>query len=159
MLALGLGLATASVAVRADAQEPSEEDVAKARDLYSEAEELAKAGEWQKAADAYEQAYYLVPGKHGFAYKVGTAAWEAGDCERAEQYLSHYRTYGAQDKHPDYMAEADRILNEIEFKGCAQQPQPDESEASKKKGCQVADESPLALGILVLSIVALSRRR
>lgn len=162
-LALGLGVAAAVsiglTAARANAQPPSEDDVAKARDLYMEAEELAKAGEWQKAADIYEQAYYLTPSKHGFAYKVGTAAWEAGDCVRAEKYLAHYRTYGEADKHPEFMTEADRILNQIEFKGCAEPPpEPDETEASKR-GCRVADESPFAPAVFVLSIVALSRRR
>jgi hypothetical protein len=158
-LALAIGLSVVAVSVEANAQPPSEEDVAKARDLYMEAEELAKAGEWAKAADTYEQAYYLTPSKHGFAYKVGKAAWESGDCVRAEKYMSHYRTYADTSKHPEFAAEADTILNEIEFKGCAEPPpEPDESEASKK-GCQVAETSPFALGVFVLSIVAFSRRR
>lgn len=159
LIALGVGASLALAAGEARAQEPSEDDTAKARDLYMEAEELAKAGDWQKAADTYEQAYYLTPGKHGFAYKVGQAAWEAGDCVRAEKYMSHYRTYADTSKHPEFAAEADRVLNEIEFKGCAVEPEPDETEASKK-GCNIAPEpSPFALGIFVLSIVALSRRR
>lgn len=159
LLALAVGASLTVAAVEARAQEPTEADEEKARDLYMEAEELAKAGEWQKAADTYEQAYYLVPGKHGFAYKVGHAAWEAGDCVRADKYMSHYRTYADTSKHPEFAAEADRVLNEIEFKGCAVEPEPDETEASKK-GCRIASEpSPLALGIFVLSIVALSRRR
>ncbi len=151
---VGVAFLASSVA----AQPPSEDDQAKSRALYKEAEELAKAGQWQEAANKYEEAYYLLPSKHGFAYKIGTAAWQAEDCVRADKYLSHFRTYGSSDKHPEYMIEADRILNEIEFKGCAEPPPVDETEASKK-GCAVGGGSGDALGLFVLGILALCRRQ
>lgn len=139
------------------AQPASDEDMENARVLYGEAEEHFKLEEWAEAAEKYEEAYYLVPSKHGFAYKVGKSAWEAGDCARADKYLSHYRTYADIEKHPEYATEADRILNQIEFKGCAAEPNPEETEASKK-GCSVGGEAS-PLGLAVLMLVAARRRR
>lgn len=147
------------------AQEPTEDDMAKARNAYSEAEAHAAAEEWQEAADKYEQAYHLVPGKHGFAYKVGYAAYNADDCARADEYLSHFNTYGDRSKHPEYFTETDRILNDIEVKGCAEPPpvDPAELEASKK-GCRIDASGGLGEGVadgwwlLTLPLLAARRR-
>jgi outer membrane protein assembly factor BamD (BamD/ComL family) len=140
------------------AQEPTDADLERAKVLYDEAEGLAKEERWQEASAKYEEAYYLVPGKHGFAFKVGDAAWQAGDCARAEKYLQHFRTYAPRDKHADYMARTDVILNEIEFKGCAvPAADPAETEASEKKGCAVAGTPIAALAWLLLP--AWTRRR
>jgi MYXO-CTERM domain-containing protein len=154
---LALVLLVGLPATPARAQPPSAEDEAKSRELYQQAEQAANVGDWQQAADKYEQAYYLLPSKHGFAYKIGMAAWEAKDCVRAEKYLTHFRTYGSGDKHPEYMTEADRVLNEIEFKGCAEAPsEPAEGESSKR-GCALTQTPPAGLGLLVL--LAIARRR
>jgi hypothetical protein len=67
----------------------------------------------------YEEAYYLVPGKHGFAYKVGLAAWNARDCNKANEYLKHFIKYGDEAKNADKFAEAKQILGEISVSGCA----------------------------------------
>jgi Flp pilus assembly protein TadD len=87
-----------------------DERLDKAKGLYLEAEGLAKAKDWEAAEAKYEEAYYLVPGKHGFAFKVGKSAFEAGHCEKAEQYLTHFQTYGDPKKQSDLMKEAKQIL-------------------------------------------------
>jgi hypothetical protein len=150
VLVLGPAVAVAGPSLGEVAEE-------QARTLYQEAEGLAKAGEWGPAADKYEEAYHLVPSKHGFAFKVGQAAWKAGDCSRADKYLAHFRTYGDMKKHAEYMGEADRILNEIEFKGCAVQPA--ETDASKR-GCSVSgEETGLALAFSLAMLAAVPYRR
>lgn len=157
-MTLGVFATTLLASAVVVAQPPTEAEEEKARALYKEAEELAAAEQWTDAANKYEEAYYLMPGKHGFAYKIGVAAWNAEDCIRAEKYLTHYRTYGDTSKHPEYLAEADRILNVIEFKPCAAPPpDPAETEASKK-GCSVGTGSPGALGLFVLFVLARRRR-
>lgn len=87
-----------------------EEREAKAKELYVEAEGLAKSKDWENAELKYEEAYYLVPGKHGFAFKVGTAAFEAGHCQKAEQYLNHFKTYADPKKQAARLDEAKKIL-------------------------------------------------
>ncbi|KIG12015.1 hypothetical protein DB30_02133 [Enhygromyxa salina] len=98
-----------------------DEKLEHAKKLYAAAERLARRGKWAEAADSYEQAYYLVPGKHGFAYKIAAAAYEAGDCDRAQDYLLHFLTYGDNDKHLDELDEAQRMIEEIDASGCASQ--------------------------------------
>ena len=91
----------------------------RARLFYLQAEELAREGEWILAVIAYEQAYYLVPGKHGFAHKVGYAAFAAGDCDKANAYLKHFLLYADPDEHESRIVEAKQILAEISISGCA----------------------------------------
>ncbi|PRQ09103.1 hypothetical protein [Enhygromyxa salina] len=98
-----------------------DEKLAQAKKLYVAAERLAKRGKWAEAADHYEQAYFLVPGKHGFAHKVAVAAYEAGDCDRAQDYLLHFLTYADNDKHVDELDEAQRMIEELDASGCASQ--------------------------------------
>ncbi|MFO7561075.1 MAG: hypothetical protein R6X02_00410 [Enhygromyxa sp.] len=101
-------------------QELSEEEkVEKAKQLYMQAEGLAAEARWLEAVPLYEEAYYLVPGKHGFAYKVGVAAWNARDCDKANEYLKHFIKYGDESKDADKFAEAKQILGEISVSGCA----------------------------------------
>ncbi|WP_181197863.1 hypothetical protein [Enhygromyxa salina] len=90
-----------------------------AKQKYMEAEALAGEGRWVEAVPLYEEAYYLVPGKHGFAHKVGTAAWNAGDCDKANTYLKHFLQYGDPEKHGEKIDEAKQILGEISVSGCA----------------------------------------
>jgi hypothetical protein len=87
-----------------------EQRTEKAKELYTEAEKLAKAKDWENAMVKYEEAYYLVPGKHGFAFKVGQAAHKAGHCAKAEQYLTHFQTYGDPEKHAKELKETKKIL-------------------------------------------------
>jgi hypothetical protein len=98
-----------------------EEKMEEAKKMYMQAEEHAGNGDMTSAAPLYEQAYYLVPGKHGFAYKVGIASYGSTprDCVKADEYLRHYIKYGDAAKHPDWMDEAKRILGEIAVSGCA----------------------------------------
>jgi hypothetical protein len=122
---------TAALAV-APADELTEEQKAeKAKGLYVEAERLAKEGNWEAAVVLYEQAYYLVPGKHGFAHKVGIASWEVKNCDKAYEYLTHFVTYGAAEaKNADKIKEAQGILDQIEATKCrtpevAPEPEPE----------------------------------
>jgi predicted small lipoprotein YifL len=87
-----------------------EQKLEKAKEIFAEAEGLAEAGDWGGAAKKYEEAYYLVPGKHGFAFKVGTAAHKAGECAMAEQYLQHFQSYADPKKHAKQLKEAKKIL-------------------------------------------------
>ncbi|KIG12529.1 hypothetical protein DB30_01291 [Enhygromyxa salina] len=90
-----------------------------AKEKYMQAEGLAGQGRWVEAVPFYEEAYYLVPGKHGFAHKVGVAAWNAGDCDKANSYLKHFLQYGDPEKQGDKFDEAKQILGEISVSGCA----------------------------------------
>jgi len=96
-----------------------EQKTERAKTLFSDAEALAAQEKWAEAVPLYEEAYYLVPGKHGFAHKVGIAAWKAGDCNKADTYLKHFITYGDPEKQADKIAEAKTILGEISVSGCA----------------------------------------
>ncbi len=96
-----------------------EQKVERAKQLYMQAEGLAAEGRWVESVPLYEEAYYLVPGKHGFAHKVGVAAWNAKDCNKANEYLKHFLTYGDESKDADKFAEAKQILGEISVSGCA----------------------------------------
>jgi hypothetical protein len=97
----------------------------KAKNLYIEAEGLAAEGNWQAAVPLYEQAYYLVPAKHGFAHKVGIATWQIGNCDKTKEYLTHFVTYAEPDKFEEKIAEAQAILDEIEERQCASEPEPE----------------------------------
>ncbi|GEM_PF-2232109 len=112
----------APVAPTPDSADLSEEEkLERAKQQYVAAEGLAAEGRWEEAVPLYEEAYYLVPGKHGFAHKVGVAAFNAGDCDKANSYLKHFLKYGDPEKHGDKIAEAKQILGEVSVSGCATQ--------------------------------------
>ncbi|PRP95670.1 hypothetical protein ENSA5_38030 [Enhygromyxa salina] len=131
----------AALAPAGDEQLSERGKLRKAKKLYVEAEELAAEGEWSQAADLYEQAYYLVPAKHGFAYKVAIAAYAAGDCDRAQAYLIHFLSYGDRDRHRDQLDEAQRMLEEIDESGCASDKSDMKVDAA---GNPVDNEDPFA---------------
>jgi len=95
-----------------------EERLEQAKDLYKQAEGKAAEEDWAGALPLYEQAYQLVPGKHGFALKVGLAAEKAGDCKKATTYLEHFVTYATEDKYQDDRAQAEALLADIKKRGC-----------------------------------------
>jgi hypothetical protein len=128
-----------------------------AKVLYQEAEGLAASGQWPEAVVKYEQAYYLVPDKHGFALKIGEAAFEAGDCTKAERYARHFIKYAPQDKQETDGPRAYDVLNKIEYTNCAatdEAPPPVE-----KKGCQIGDDAPAPASLGVLLALLWGRRR
>ncbi|EDM75976.1 hypothetical protein PPSIR1_19924 [Plesiocystis pacifica SIR-1] len=126
-------------AVVAPADEMSEEEkLEKAKELYVAAEGLAQDGNWTAAMPLYEQAYYLVPGKHGFAYKVGIASHKIDDCDKTYTYLTHFVTYATDEKYADKVAEANGILAELEERNC-RTPEPEPEPEPEP----VADENPL----------------
>lgn len=132
-----------------------DEATEKARGLYEQAEGLAAEEKWAEAVEPYEDAYFLVPEKVGFAYKVGKAAFEARRCNKAEEYLGHFMRYGDAEKHAELQRDAEQLLNRIETLGCksAEAPPP-----SDKKGCSVV--APSGAGPLAaLALLALVRRR
>jgi len=91
-----------------------EERVEKAEVLFHEAEALAKQEQWREAEEKYEEAYHLVPGKHGFAYKVAMAAVKAGDCEKARVFLEHFIIYSDIDRQKAMIIEAKRAHHKLE---------------------------------------------
>ena len=95
-----------------------EEKLEQAKVYFGQAEEKAAAEDWAAAVGLYEQAYYLVPGKHGFALKVGLAADKAGDCAKAITYFEHFVTYAEGDKYKDDLAKTKKRLGELKKKGC-----------------------------------------
>lgn len=95
-----------------------EEKAEKAKGLYIEAEGKAKEGDWAGALVLYEQAYYLVPAKHGFALKVGIAAEKSGDCAKAITYYEHFLKYAEGDKYKDDIATTKKSLAALQKKGC-----------------------------------------
>ena len=111
--------APAPVAPVAPTEETEEQKAQKAKEKYVEAEGLFNAGRYAESVPLYEEAYYLVPGKHGFAYKVGIAAWNASDCDKANTYLKHFLQYGDPEKYADKINESKQILGEISVSGCA----------------------------------------
>jgi tetratricopeptide (TPR) repeat protein len=90
----------------------------KAKDLYIAAEGKAGEGDWAAALNLYEQAYQLVPGKHGFALKVGVAAEKAGDCAKAITYYEHFLKYAEADKYEDDIASTKKSLGALKKSGC-----------------------------------------
>jgi outer membrane protein assembly factor BamD (BamD/ComL family) len=95
-----------------------EEKTEKAKELYKEAEGKAKAEDWAGALALYEEAYHLVPGKHGFALKVGIAAEKSGDCAKAMQYYEHFVTYAEPEKYEDDIKATKKSLDALKKKGC-----------------------------------------
>lgn len=95
-----------------------EEKLDKAKGLYVEAEGKAKEEDWAAALPLYEQAYYLVPTKHGFALKVGVAAEKSGDCAKAIEYYEHFLKYAEADKYEDDIAKTKKSLAALQKKGC-----------------------------------------
>jgi len=95
-----------------------EERLEQAKGLYMEAEGKAGEKDWAAAVDLYEQAYHLVPAKHGFALKVGIAAEKAGDCKKAITYYDHFVQYAEADKYGDDIAAAKKSLAALRKKGC-----------------------------------------
>jgi uncharacterized protein HemY len=89
----------------------TEEDrTEQAKALYLQAEEKAGAEDWAAALPLYEQAYQMMPGKHGFALKVGDAAQKVGDCAKANQYYDHFVKYAESDKYAADIRRAKKAL-------------------------------------------------
>jgi hypothetical protein len=124
-----------------------EEKEDKAKELYIEAEGLAAEDNWTEAVLLYEQAYYLVPGKHGFAHKVGIAEYKIGDCDKTKEYLTHFVTYAEGEKYAEKIAEAQAILDEIEERQCATpEPEPEPEPEPVALENPLDDDNPLANG-------------
>ena len=135
-------------------EETAKED---AKSLFVWAEEKAAAGEWEVAMYAYEDAYFLVPAKVGFAFKVGKAAFEARRCAKAAEYLAHFARYGDTEKHAEMLAEADGMQNRLETLGCGESEAPP---PAGKEGCSLDDSrSPLGAMALLLPLFWTRRRR
>lgn len=133
-----------------------EEANERAKALFEHAEAEAAAGAWEDAMLAYEDAYFLVPEKVGFAYKVGKSAFEARRCGVAEEYLSHFMRYG-EEKHAELQRDAEAMLNRLETLGCRRGEAPPPTES---RGCSVGDRvaSPHA-ALALLALVGVLRRR
>jgi hypothetical protein len=91
-----------------------DERLEKAKELYAEAEGHFAKEEWRDAEVKYEQAYHLVPGKHGFAYKVAMSAVAAGDCHKAKLFLDHFVEYADPVKYEAKFEEVKKARAELE---------------------------------------------
>ena len=121
-----------------------DEKIALAKEKYIAAEQAAADGDWEAAVPLYEEAYYLVPGKHGFAHKVGTAAWNMGDCNKAQTYLKHFLQYSDPERQGDKIDEAKQILGEISVSGCAtEEPTPATTGGAGSTADPADTENPL----------------
>lgn len=87
-----------------------EERTEQAKALYLQAEEKAGTEDWAAALPLYEQAYQMMPGKHGFALKVGDAAQKVGDCAKAMTYYEHFTKYAESDKYASDIRRAKKAL-------------------------------------------------
>jgi hypothetical protein len=96
----------------ADLSEEERND--KARDLFVEAEKLAAEAQWLEAKNKYEEAYHLTPAKHGLALKVGMAAIEVDDCEKARIFLEHFIIYGDLERQEVLILDALRAHRKLE---------------------------------------------
>jgi tetratricopeptide (TPR) repeat protein len=94
-----------------------EERTAQAKDLYTRAEAKAEAEDWAGALPLYEQAYQLMPEKHGFALKVGDTATKLGDCAKATIYYQHFLNYAEADKYKSDIKRVKKVVAD----GCAGQ--------------------------------------
>lgn len=138
-----------SAAVAFQDEGPSATDIAKAKGLYLQAEDLVAEGKDAEAIPFYEEAYRLVPGKHGFAFKVGVAAHKTGDCAKAKEYFDHLITYGSdQEKLAGKIKEAKKILAKIKKSKC-DQPKKEAAPKAKPKAevsesVSLEEENPFA---------------
>lgn len=119
-----------------------EEKNEKAKELYIQAEGLAAEGKWAESVPLYEEAYYLVPGKHGFAHKVGVAAWKVKNCDKAYEYLTHFVTYAEPEKNAEKLEEAKSILGEIEAAQCRTPEEPEPEPEPTTQVEPVEEENP-----------------
>jgi tetratricopeptide (TPR) repeat protein len=134
---------SASMAAVASAPAAQEDPVERAKALYGEAEKLAEDGSWLAAMAKYEEAYQLVPEKHGFAYKVANAAYQGGDCPKAKQFFEHFiEKDGKNPKQADKVAESKKALAEIEKSKCAE-PKPAEPALDFAEENPLDDDNPL----------------
>lgn len=96
-----------------------EELIERAKQLFYDAEAYAADGEWEESVVRYAEAYRMLPTKHGFAYKVGYAAYQIRDCALAQQYLEHLVEQGAEEyRLLEKVQDARHLLSEIEVSGC-----------------------------------------
>ena len=93
-----------------------------AKELFLRTKELEGSDDHACRLALLEQAYYLVPGKHGFALLVGEAAFAARDCEKASTFLEHFVAYGDPDRNAEKVARAQELITRIETSGCEPQP-------------------------------------
>ncbi|KIG12530.1 hypothetical protein DB30_01292 [Enhygromyxa salina] len=131
----------------APSEELSEDEkIEKAKGLYIEAERLAAEDNWDAAVILYEQAYYLVPGKHGFAHKVGVAAWKVHDCDKAFDYMTHFIEYADPEKQGDKIGEAQTILDEIAATECRTPEAETKPETKPEEATDVEDPFAVSNG-------------
>lgn len=124
---------------------PSALDIAKAKGLYVQAEEYVANGKHAEAIPLYEEAYRLVPGKHGFAFKVGVSAYKVNDCVKAKEYLQHLLTYGSdQAKLAEKVKEAKGILAKIKKSKCDQPKAGPEKKTIEAAPVQIEEDNPFA---------------
>lgn len=95
-----------------------ERRVALVRAGMERAEQARRAGDYACAIAVSKQTYWLLPGKHRFAFWVGEIASEApfepGACAVAREYLEHFVRYADPHRNAADLERARAILIELE---------------------------------------------
>ena len=74
-----------------------EERVVRARELFMEGLEAFDAGDYVRAAEAFEASYAHAPDQHVLAYNIGKAWQGAGDCCRTRRAMLRFLELGPED--------------------------------------------------------------
>jgi hypothetical protein len=115
------------------APDEQREELAKA--LYLRGLRAQEEGDFTCALDMFETAYYLVPGKHRFAFLVGESAFAVGECAKARDYLEHFVVYADPDKDAERLQKAAELLDTPELLACERPPAPPEYDESYPAVC------------------------
>lgn len=100
-----------------------------ARRVFRQAEGHKRRGQLDEAIEKYEQAYRLVPHKHGLAFIIGMAYQKAGSCERAGHFLDRLIKHGGTEARlQDKISRARDVLSELSAQGCWQGGAPAKSD-------------------------------
>lgn len=113
VLAAALSLPSPAIASIAPASTP--EQLAYAKQLYSEGLAALEAEDYVTATSKFELAYVYAPDRHVFNFNIGSAAHAAGDCMKAK--TAFQRFLDLVPDHPE-RGTAQKKLLDIEQSGC-----------------------------------------
>jgi tetratricopeptide (TPR) repeat protein len=126
-----------------DVSSMSDEDrVAKAKELYGEADSAFQAGDFANALTKFEEAYDVyAPSFHVFNINIALAAHEIGDCVKAKKAFQRFLDLVPE--HPSRSQAQEKLL-EIDRSGCANvQPEPPPDLNTTAPVTEDVEEAPL----------------
>lgn len=119
------------------------EQLAYAKQLYSEGLAALEAQDFKTATTKFEQAYVYAPDKHVFNFNIGSAAYAAGDCVKAKAAFQRFLDLVSD--HPE-RGTAQKNLMEIERSGCAAAATPAPTPTPAPSGGVLPEETTPAPG-------------